>query len=99
MSESEKNKTTSAESDVLAPSASGPFVFISHDSRDADLAEAFSKLLKSISAGMLKSFRSSDKKGGAGIDFGDEWYKRLMSKLQSTTDVVCMFTERSIVCG
>ena len=52
--------------------------------------------LKSVSAGMLKSFRSSDKKGNEGIDFGDEWYKRLMSKLQSTSDVVCLFTERSI---
>ena len=71
-------------------------MFISHDSRDADLAEAFSKLLKSVSAGMLKSFRSSDKRGTEGIDFGDEWFKRLMSKLQSTSDVVCMFTERSL---
>jgi len=71
-------------------------VFISHDSRDAELAEAFSKLLKSVSAGMIKSFRSSDKKGTDGIDFGDEWYKRLMSKLQSTSDVVCLFTERSL---
>jgi hypothetical protein len=45
---------------------------------------------------MLKSFRSSDKRGTEGIDFGDEWYKRLMLKLQSTSDVVCMFTERSL---
>jgi hypothetical protein len=45
---------------------------------------------------MIKAFRSSDKKGGEGIDFGDEWYKRLMDKLQSTSDVVCLFTERSL---
>jgi hypothetical protein len=45
---------------------------------------------------MLKSFRSSDKKGAEGIDFGDEWYKRLMTKLQSTSDVVCLFSERSL---
>lgn len=96
MSESEKSKTASTETEGLPSSASGPLVFISHDSRDADLAEAFSKLLKSVSAGMLKSFRSSDKRGSEGIDFGDEWYKRLMSKLQSTSDVVCMFTERSL---
>lgn len=77
--------------------ASGtPLIFISHDSRDAELAEAFSKLLRSVSAGMLKSFRSSDKKGNEGIDFGDEWYKRLMIKLQSASDVVCLFTERSL---
>ena len=71
-------------------------MFISHDARDAQLAEAFSKLLKSVSAGMIKTFRSSDKKGTEGIDFGDEWYKRLMAKLQVTSDVVCLFTERSL---
>jgi hypothetical protein len=49
-----------------------PLIFISHDSRDAKLAKAFSKLLKSVSAGMLKSFRSSDKKGTEGIQFGDD---------------------------
>ena len=73
-----------------------PLVFISHDSRDAELADAFGKLIKSVSAGMIKTFRSSDKKGAEGIDFGDEWYKRLMAKLQSTSDVVCLFTERSL---
>ena len=82
--------------DTLATPAIGPLVFISHDSRDAELAEAFSKLLKSVSAGMIKAFRSSDKKGNEGIDFGDEWYKRLMLKLQGTSDVVCLFTERSL---
>ncbi len=76
--------------------SAAPLVFISHDTRDADLAEAFSKLLKSVSAGMIKTFRSSDKKAGDGIDFGDEWYKRLMEKLQTTSDVVCLFTERSL---
>src|SRR3954469_22233632 len=95
MAESDKAKPT-PEAELLPSSASTPLVFISHDSRDAELAEAFSKLLKSVSAGMIKTFRSSDKKGTEGIDFGDEWYKRLMSKLQSTSDVVCLFTERSL---
>lgn len=96
MSDSEKNKATSAEIDVLPSSGSGRLVFISHDTRDAELAEAFSKLLKSVSAGMIKSFRSSDKKGTEGIDFGDEWYKRLMAQLDNTSDVVCLFSERSL---
>lgn len=95
MTESEKPKTSS-ESDLLPSTTSGPLVFISHDVRDAELAEAFSKLLKSVSAGMIKTFRSSDKKGTEGIDFGEEWYKRLMAQLQSTSDVVCLFTERSL---
>ncbi len=95
MAESDKAKATS-EADLLPSGASVPLVFISHDGRDAELAEAFSKLLKSVSAGMIKTFRSSDKKGTEGIDFGEEWYKRLMTQLQSTSDVVCLFTERSL---
>src|SRR5438552_8619885 len=95
MAESDKVKSTS-EGELLSSGSSTPLIFISHDARDAELAEAFSKLLKSVSAGMIKTFRSSDKKGTEGIDFGDEWYKRLMAKLQSTSDVVCLFTERSL---
>lgn len=85
-----------AEPELLGTPTTGPLVFISHDGRDAELADAFSKLLKSVSAGMIKTFRSSDKKGTEGIDFGEEWYKRLMAQLQSTTNVVCLFTERSL---
>jgi hypothetical protein len=90
------NESQTAESDVLAGNSGSPLVFISHDTRDAQLAEAFSKLLKSVSAGMIKTFRSSDKKVGEGIDFGEEWYKRLMDRLQATSDVVCLFTDRSL---
>lgn len=75
---------------------SGPLVFISHDSRDALLAEAFSKLLASVSAGMLKTFRSSDRKGSQGFEYGVEWYPELMNRLESACDVVCLLTERSL---
>jgi hypothetical protein len=92
MSDSE-NPKSSAETAMLPTAVSTPLIFISHDARDAELAEALSKLLKSVSAGMLKTFRSSDKKGTEGIDFGDEWYKRLMEQLQCTSDVVCLFTD------
>jgi hypothetical protein len=71
-------------------------IFVSHDSRDAELAEAFSKLLSSVSAGVLKSFRSSDRKGSQGIEYGVEWYPELMSKLESASDVVCLLTQRSL---
>jgi hypothetical protein len=94
MAEAGSSKPTS-EAELL-PVAASPLIFISHDTRDAELAEALSKLLKSVSAGMIKTFRSSDKKAGDGIDFGEEWYKRLMTQLQSTSDVVCLFTERSL---
>ncbi len=71
-------------------------VFISHDSRDAALAEAFANLLSDVSAGTLKSFRASDKKGNAGIEFGTEWYKEIMSQLGDATDVVALLTQHSL---
>lgn len=52
------------------PPTESPLVFISHDSRDADLAEAFGNLLTDASGGILKSFRSSDRKGSTGIEYG-----------------------------
>ncbi len=73
-----------------------PLVFISHDTRDAELAEAFSALLKSVSAGVLKSFRTSDRKGNQGIEYGVEWYPEIIKNIQKASDVVCLLTERSV---
>lgn len=76
--------------------AINPLVFISHDTRDAELAEAFSNLLKSVSAGVLKSFRTSDRKGNQGIEYGVEWYPEIIKNIQGASDVVCLLTERSV---
>ncbi len=76
--------------------AANPLVFISHDTRDANLAEAFSELLKKVSAGVLKSFRTSDKKGNQGIEYGIEWYPEIIKNIQNASDVVCLLTENSI---
>lgn len=79
-----------------APRGRVPLIFISHDTRDAELAEAFSRLLSSVSAGVLKSFRSSDKRGNQGIEYGVEWYPEIMKKLESASDVVCLLTPNSV---
>ena len=50
----------------------------------------------SVSAGVLKSFRSSDKKGNQGIEYGIEWYPEIMKKLEAASDVVCLLTPYSI---
>jgi hypothetical protein len=84
------------EVDASLPARPKALVFISHDSRDADIAEAFANLLSDISGGTLKSFRSSDKKGNTGIEFGAEWYTSIMSQLGDATDVVALLTARSI---
>jgi len=76
-------------------SSSSSLVFISHDSRDAALAEAFSKLLSSVSCGVLKSFRSSDHKTTQGIEYGVEWYPAIRNKLDEAGDVVALLTPRS----
>jgi hypothetical protein len=76
--------------------AVNPIVFISHDTRDAELAEAFSSLLKSVSAGVLKSFRTSDRKGSQGIEYGVEWYPEIIRNIQNASDVVCLLTQRSV---
>lgn len=93
-------KVSAPQVDASEPMAltkrSRTLVFISHDSRDADLAEAFANLLSDVSAGTLKSFRSSDKKGNSGIAFGTEWYSAIMSQLDDATDVVALLTKHSI---
>ncbi len=97
-----KKKTDTVDDDVSEAIQFGDashtksLVFISHDSRDADLAEAFANLLADVSGGTLKSFRSSDKKGNSGIEFGTEWYKAIMSQLGNATDVVALLTHHSI---
>jgi len=90
----DKPKTTDIVERLNTPPT--PLIFISHDSRDAELAEAFSKLLSSVSAGVLKSFRSSDSKGSQGIEYGSEWYPALMGKLSAASDIVCLLTPRSL---
>jgi len=96
MDETKVESQNTLESTPKRRTESAPLVFISHDSRDADLAECFSKLLSSLSAGVLKSFRSSDKKGKQGIEYGQEWYPELMKNLEQSSDVVCILTRRSI---
>lgn len=73
-----------------------PYVFVSHDSRDADLAGAFSRLLTNVSHGLLKTFLSSERSTNQGIEYGAEWYPRIVSELSVATDVVCLLTRRSL---
>jgi hypothetical protein len=52
--------------------------------------------LTDASGGILKSFRSSDRKGTAGIEYGQEWYRAIMQKLDDATDVVALLTTHSV---
>lgn len=96
----QKKKQTSASSDPISANPLGgraaPLVFVSHDTRDADLAEAFDNLLTDASGGVVKTFRSSDRKGQAGIEYGADWYPAIMTKLSEATDVVALLTPNSV---
>jgi len=81
---------------MAAAPRSKPLVFISHHSGDADLGDAFRNLLTGASGGMLDSFLSSDCKGTDGMEFGDEWYRRIMAKIGEATDVVALLTRSSL---
>jgi hypothetical protein len=93
-----KTPTTTEDTtvDSIVPKPKQPLVFVSHDTRDAEIAELFSKLLSSVSAGVLKSFRSSDKKGTQGIEYGVEWFPEIMKKLDDASDIVCLLTQSSV---
>ena len=97
MAQGKKNDTMITVKEETTVSKQKPaLVFISHDTRDAEIAEAFSKLLSSVSAGVLKSFRSSDKKGTQGMEYGVEWYPEIMRKLDEASDIVCLLTHNSV---
>lgn len=90
---------TAVVSEAASTSIAAPpkaLVFISHDTRDADLAEAFAELVADVSVGTVKSFRSSDNKGTTGIEFGENWYTAILAKLGEATDVVALLTTNSI---
>lgn len=78
------------------PDDAQPLVFISHDTRDADLAEAFENLLHDASAGLLRCFRSSAKSLASGIPFGQEWYAAVMGSLNAATELVALITPNSM---
>lgn len=95
MSKTEKSNKQPKDEIESKVTSSNPLVFISHDTRDAEIAEEFSNLLKRVSAGVLKSFRSSDKKGTQGIEYGVEWYPQIIKNIQDASDVVCLLTKNS----
>lgn len=81
------------------PSTSEPpetLIFISHDHRDSELAEAFEHLIFDSSAGVVKCFRSSDKSGTSGIEYGSIWYDAVMEKLENASSVVALLTTSSL---
>lgn len=80
----------------LVRGARRPLVFISHDTRDRELAQAFENLLVDASGGTIEVFRSSDRTGRSGIEYGEEWYPATMKKLADASEVVAILTPDSL---
>jgi hypothetical protein len=72
-----------------------PSVFLSHDSRDAQLANAFGEMMRACSCGFAKAWQASDREGSSGIPFGDNWFPWIMAKLRECTDLVALLTPNS----
>jgi hypothetical protein len=81
--------------DFNAP-AKQALVFLSHASRDQDVAAALSELLTTVSLGVVKTFRSSDKAGPTGIPYGVEYFGHIFGRLREATDAICILTNRSV---
>ena len=93
---SDKTVNEQPKQEAVVQKSNSPLIFISHDARDAELAEEFSNLLKSASAGGLKSFVSSDKKGTRGMEYGELWYPAIMNKIDEASEVICLLTSQSV---
>jgi TIR domain len=76
--------------------AKTPVVFISHDSRDRKIAEALGLLVRAVHPGSFEVFWSSDTTHGMGIDYGEEWFKKIAERLDHAAIILCILTPRSI---
>ena len=68
-------------------------IFVSHDARDCQFAKLFCKLVEGASQELLHTFCSSRT---GDINYGDEWYKKLMTEIDSSNAIVCLLTRNSL---
>ena len=85
----------SGKSTSMKPEDAAPTVFISHHSKDTDLAKEFANLLMRASVGALVPFYSTNVKEEGGIAFGAEWYRAVLQNIEAATDLVAILTPDS----
>lgn len=78
------------------PVMSSRGVFVSHASEDAPVAQAFCNLIQDVSAGMIPTYSSSSKDQGAGIPYGEDWFKWIETTIRDSGNVVALITPASI---
>lgn len=67
-------------------------VFISHNHADRVLAEAWKKLLETISAGEIRVWHSSDTNPHGGVMAGKDWHEQLYQRLSESSLVIAIQT-------
>jgi hypothetical protein len=62
-------------------------VFISHDSRDVEIAKAFAELLTEATSGGVGSFVAE-----GGVPYGEAWFNKILENLNTANELVCLLT-------
>ncbi len=70
-------------------------VFISHRHEDKPLADAISKLLRSVMRDEVEVTYSSDLSQGGGIPAGEEWFPWILDKIRDSDVTVLLLTPQS----
>lgn len=68
-------------------------LFVSHDARDKQIAIEFCNLIDNVSLTMISTFCSSRE---GDIEYGEEWYKKIMKEIELSDDVICILTKQSV---
>jgi hypothetical protein len=72
-------------------------VFLSHDSRDSDLAGVLGRTLSRVTLGQIEPWFSSDGSAGGGLRPGSIWLDDIRKRLQDSKAVVALLTPRSLL--
>jgi hypothetical protein len=70
-------------------------LFLSHSSKDKELATRFAQLLRSISLSQLEIWFSSDGSYAGGLRPGDRWFDEIKEKMAQSSAIVALITENS----
>jgi hypothetical protein len=71
-------------------------VFISHVHEDAPLAQAFAQLVWDVTSAGVRTFSSTSTDLGAGIQYGEEWFKWIRASVERARQIVALITPNSV---
>jgi len=69
-------------------------IFISHSTRDKEIARIIEEVIEKISGGLIKAWYSSDERPGRGLGFGN-WINDIFSKIRDCDIFIMLLTPNS----